>query len=296
MKGMLKMAGKNTSEPAINVQPFNPKLTTTDWNAEWMALQQARRKADDPSYWDSRSHTFPTSTEPSAYARRFIELADIQPRETVFDMGCGTGALAVPLGLAGHKVVAADFSRGMLDALMETAFCLGVNEHVHPMLLAWDDDWTTAGVPVCDVALASRSIATGDMQAALAKLDEHARRRVCITLTTGLSPRVDPVLLDAIGREQPRYPDCVFAFNILWGMGVHPELSYIDSSRQSRFGSFDEAIDKTCDAMGATDEERERLIAYSRQHLHQVHDADGGTCWEYDHTRVTPWAFFAWNK
>lgn len=159
----------------------------------------------------------------------------------------------------------------MLDALMETAFRLGVNEHVHPMLLAWDDDWTTAGVPVCDVALASRSIATGDMQAALAKLDEHARRRVCITLTTGLSPRVDPVLLDAIGREQPRYPDCVFAFNILWGMGVHPELSYIDSSRQSRFESFDEAIDKTCDAMGVTAEERERLIAYSRQHLTRFH-------------------------
>lgn len=103
-------------------------------------------------------------------------------------------------------------------------------------------------------------------------------------------------MLDAIGREQPRYPDCVFAFNILWGMGVHPELSYIDSSRQSRFESFDEAIDKTCDAMGVTAEERERLIAYSRQHLHQVHDADGGTCWEYDHTRVTPWAFFAWDK
>ena len=100
---MLKMAGKNTSEPAINVQPFNPKLTTTDWNAEWMALQQARRKADDPSYWDSRSHTFPTSTEPSAYARRFIELADIQPRETVFDMGCGTGALPCRSGWPATK-------------------------------------------------------------------------------------------------------------------------------------------------------------------------------------------------
>ena len=134
------MAGKNTSEPAINVQPFNPKLTTTDWNAEWMALQQARRKADDPSYWDSRSHTFPTSTEPSAYARRFIELADIQPRETVFDMGCGTGALAVPLGLAGHKVVAADFSRGMLDRMSEALKQTEVRT-VFPMQLSWEEDW-----------------------------------------------------------------------------------------------------------------------------------------------------------
>lgn len=267
-----------------------------DWRAAWIAEQEHRGRSDDATRWDERSANYAKVSGTSSYASTFLDYAGVREGETVLDMGCGSGALALPLAQDGHEVYACDFSRGMLDALMETAFCLGVNEHVHPMLLAWDDDWTTAGVPVCDVALASRSIATGDMQAALAKLDEHARRRVCITLTTGLSPRVDPVLLDAIGREQPRYPDCVFAFNILWGMGVHPELSYIDSSRQSRFGSFDEAIDKTCDAMGTTDEERERLIAYSRQHLHQVHDADGGTCWEYDHTRVTPWAFFAWDK
>ena len=146
------------TEPAINVQSFTPMLTTTDWNAEWMALQQARRKADDPSYWDSRSHTFPTSTEPSAYARRFIELADIQPRETVFDMGCGTGALAVPLGLAGHKVVAADFSRGMLDRMSEALKQTEVHT-VFPMQLSWEEDWAAKGVRpgMVDVCTASRS-------------------------------------------------------------------------------------------------------------------------------------------
>ncbi|WP_418866948.1 methyltransferase domain-containing protein, partial [Senegalimassilia anaerobia] len=170
------------TEPAINVQPFNPKLTTTDWNAEWMALQQARRKADDPSYWDSRSHTFPTSTEPSAYARRFIELADIQPRETVFDMGCGTGALAVPLGLAGHKVVAADFSRGMLDRMSEALKQTEVHT-VFPMQLSWEEDWAAKGVRpgMVDVCTASRSIATANLRDSLLRLTDIARRRVCIT-------------------------------------------------------------------------------------------------------------------
>ena len=53
------------TEPAINVQSFTPMLTTTDWNSEWMALQQARRKADDPSYWNSRSHTFQPAPNPA---------------------------------------------------------------------------------------------------------------------------------------------------------------------------------------------------------------------------------------
>ena len=189
------------TEPAINVQSFTPMLTTTDWNAEWMALQQARRKADDPSYWDSRSHTFPTSTEPSAYARRFIELADIQPRETVFDMGCGTGALAVPLGLAGHKVVAADFSRGMLDRMSETLERSDVHT-VFPMQLSWGEDW------------AARACARAWWT--VHRLPQHrhrryarqpaaptdiARRRVCITLTTGSSPRTDERIMAELGSR-----------------------------------------------------------------------------------------------
>ena len=190
-------------------------LTTTDWNAEWMALQQARRKADDPSYWDSRSHTFPTSTEPSAYARRFIELADIQPRETVFDMGCGTGALAVPLGLAGHKVVAADFSRGMFDRMSETLERADVHT-VFPMQLSWGEDWAAKGVRpgMVDVCTASRSIATADMRDSLLRLTDIARRRVCITLTTGSSPRTDERIMAELGLKDALCPDYLYAINI----------------------------------------------------------------------------------
>lgn len=102
---------------------------------------------------------------------------------------------------------------------------------------------------------------------------------MCVTLTTGLSPRVDHVLLEAAGRDLPRYPDCVFAFNMLWGMGIHPDLSYIDSARTDQFESFDAAIEKNAALMKLTDEERERLVSYSRQHLREQRTADGETCW-----------------
>ena len=270
--------------------------TDIDWAAAWKEEQQRRNNPDNAEMWNERAKDFAKTCGTSPYAAAFLERAAIRDGETVLDMGCGSGTLALPLARAGHEVYACDFSQGMLDALMEAAFAEGIAEHIHPMLLAWDDDWNSAGVPVCDVALASRSIATADMQASLAKLDARARGRVCVTLTTGLSPRVDHVLLEAARRELPRYPDCVFAFNILWSMGIRPDLSYIDSARTDQFESFDAAIEKNAALMKLTDEEHERLVSYSKQHLHEQHTPDGETCWEYDHQRVTSWAFLAWDK
>lgn len=168
---------------------FTPLLTATDWSEEWKELQKVRRHADDAAFWDKRSATFTTKDAPNLYVEKFLEYAEIRPGETVFDMGCGTGALAVPLGEAGHKVVAADFSQGMLDQMQARLDAAGVRT-VFPKLMSWEDDWPAFGVRegMTDVAIASRSIATADLRDALLRLTEVARRRVCITLATGSSP------------------------------------------------------------------------------------------------------------
>ena len=267
-----------------------------DWSSAWKDEQAARRPADDSQYWDDRAPSFAKTAGTSSYAKTFVGLAQIDQDETVFDMGCGSGTLALPLARAGHHVYACDFSQAMIDLMMQRARLEDVDGLIHPELLSWDEDWSHIQAPICDVAIASRSLATADMESALRKLDSMARRRVCITLTTGLSPRADEVLLKVIGRALPAYPDCVFAFNILWSMGIQPELAYIRSERKSDFESFEEAVDKTCEILNATPEERTRLIEYSAEHLHESIRADGARVWEYDHTRVTSWAFISWDK
>ena len=302
------------AESAIDAQPFTPKLTTTDWNAEWMALQQARRKADDPTYWDSRAHTFPTSTEPSLYARRFIELADIQHRETVFDMGCGTGALAVPLGLAGHKVVAADFSRGMLDRMSEALEQADVHT-VFPMQLSWEEDWAAKGVRpgMVDVCTASRSIATANLRDSLLRLTDIARRRVCITLTTGSSPRTDERIMAELGLKDALCPDYLYAINILAAEGILPQVDFIRSERNDTFDTPEQAAEslrRMIDgAAGAVVGEQQRQAAYVRLHawlndnlVPNEHagspDSHGGVqkVLRLRNPRVITWAFIAWDK
>lgn len=267
-----------------------------DWAKAWVELQAQRGEPADSEFWDGRASGFAASCGTSAYSQAFLDLAKVAPGETVFDMGCGSGALTIPLAKAGHEVWAADFSPKMLEALEKLAAEAGVLDRVHPVLLDWDSDWRGSGVPVCDVAFASRSISTSDMQASLKKLDTHALRRCCITLTTGYSPRADPVIVRVLGRELPQYPDCIFAFNMLWQMGIHAEVSYINSLKHDEYESFDEAVDRISDAYKATPEERDRLVAYAKEHLSRIDDASGASRYEFDHARVTSWMFLAWNK
>lgn len=88
---------------------------------EWRRLDGRRRKPDSQDHWDERAKSFSFKDAPDTYLRSFISKAGITGKETVLDMGCGTGSLAVALAAMGCSVVAADFSKGMLDRLHSKA-------------------------------------------------------------------------------------------------------------------------------------------------------------------------------
>lgn len=293
-------------------QNFTPLLSATDWNEEWKELQTARRRADDATFWDKRSKTYTTKDSPNAYVERFLELAQIQPDETVFDMGCGTGALSIPLGRAGHKVVAADFSQGMLDGMQDLLDKAGVTT-VFPKLMSWGDDWAAFGVRegMTDIAIASRSIATADLKDSLLRLDAIARRRVCITLPTGSSPRMDERILADIGVKNQFGNDYLYAFAILANEGIKPEVAYIESTRSDTFDSPSEAyegfarmvrdafVDKESPEAASA---LERLSAWVDQHVVANPDAGEPDCkgvpqkaFALDYPRIVTWAFIAWD-
>lgn len=226
-------------------ETFTPLLTTTDWNAEWKQLQKAREHFDDPAVWDARAKSYPTKHgSQDGYVKRFLELAAIKPGETVLDMGCGTGAIATPLALEGHEVYACDFSSGMLQMLKEDQASLGIT-HCKVMQMSWSEDWASFGLgpDSVDVAVASRSIATYDLEESLRKLIDVARRRICFTLPCGPSPKVDRQLTVAAGIEPLLGNDLLYAFNILASMGQLPEVAYIPSTREESFATREEALE-----------------------------------------------------
>ena len=270
-------------------------INTIDWREAWAEYQHVRRAADKADYWNARARSFSLKAGTSPYAHEFIERAAIKEGESVLDMGCGSGTLAIPLALAGHEVYACDFSHAMLSILEEAAEANGVADKIHTKLVSWTDDWDALGVPVCDVALASRSMAAIDLWDAIEKLDSRARRRVCVTMGTDQSPRIDEVLREAVGRPKPGLSEFVYTMNILWVMGKLPELSHIYSGRQDTFETIEDAVAKHAKVLEANADETALLRAYAAEHMHQVETEDG-LRWRFDHERVTSWAFISWSK
>lgn len=274
-------------------------MNADEWNDAWKAQQAERGKPHDVAFWDKRAKSFTDRDTPDSYTDQFLLLAEIHPGETVFDMGCGTGNLSIPLGEQGHNVLAADFSPIMLERLGDA-----LKEHevssVRPLLLSWEDQWEKCGIEhqSYDVCIASRSIATPDLGTALSKITAVARRRVCITLATGISPRIDEKMLRDIDIDVTPAGDFVYAIAILSARGYTPELTYIQTQRSDIFATFDEAFDKYASMVTSVLRENtakrrdalKRLIAWLESNL--VEQQGHLTL---AHPREVPWAFISWN-
>lgn len=236
-----------SSNAASAFAPAQASLLDFDWAAAWRENEGTRVRTDNADYWSKRAKSFPVTGQHSTYARDFLALADVRPGERVLDMGCGTGALATPLARAGHEVVAADFAQGMLDVLRQDLAenAPDARDRVDVKLLSWTDDWDAAGLGEnsVDVALSSRSLVTPDIARSLEKLCRVARRRVCVTLPTELSPRLDGNLLREIGLKNRVDGSLQYALLILFGMGRLPELTYITNTRVDAYASPEEAFE-----------------------------------------------------
>ena len=280
--------------------------TAADWNQLWGAKQQLRSMDHDAQYWNERAKTYTNKDNPDSYTHAFLRLAALKPGDTVFDMGCGTGNLTIPLAEAGHEVCAADFSSGMLDRLRDAVRERGLEEHVTIKKLSWDDDWEAALQELghFDACLASRSIATDDLLGALTKLNHVCKRRGCLTLPCGPSPRTDERMLEAIGLPvHPSFDDC-YALAMLSDLGQLPTLDYIPTQRNDSFASR-EAAEEHCLRMAegfAADNrlpwDQEKMSQRIQQWLDAslVPDAQEPGRLTYATPRLSHWAFVSWNK
>lgn len=220
-------------------------LQTSDWNREWMDAHRYRAHANSSAYWDMRSKTYDSADNASDYVTHFISLCKINPHQTVFDMGCGTGSITIPLADAGCHVTAADFSKGMLDQTKDRIQRLPeqTRKRITLTKLSWEDNWSLCGIQPksFDVVVASRSIATDDFDDVCHKMSETARQKCCMTLPTTTSPRIDTHILHEIGIDLSYGRAYQYAWNILVNKGYMPECRYITSYRHDTYNSEDEA-------------------------------------------------------
>ncbi len=74
-------------------------------------------KGKTSSDWDEKSADMAQSTINSPYVNDFISRMNLTGDEVILDIGCGPGALSIPLAKRVKEMIAIDFSAQMLEEL-----------------------------------------------------------------------------------------------------------------------------------------------------------------------------------
>ena len=266
--------------------------TAEEWNEISLAAERSRTLDEERARWDATAPRYAKKRNRSGYLAQLTELLDLEPGESVLDMGCGPGVLSVPLAQAGHPVVAVDFSDGMLAELRSAVEKAQVGDRVRIFKRAWQEDW--GDIPRADVAVSSRSMTTRDIADAVAKLESKAASRVVVTTEAGEVPWFDARVARALGREvapATMAGGLVVLLNYLLASGRYPEVRYIVTPRVPQSDSADELRQFMATAAGVTPDEQPLFDAFFEEHV--LPRPDGGVMMDY--TQETRWACLCWR-
>lgn len=181
--------------------------------------------------WDQKANQIALGELETPYTEAFLQALDVQATDSLLDVGCGAGSIAVLVAARVRQVYALDYSQGMLDKLLLNAQHYGA-DNVSVLCKDWDESWLD--VPQCDVVVASRSTLVEDMGLALMKLEAQAKRHVYLTYPAdvdfGSSKHID-------SRQSPELatPSYLYILAILHQMGRRAQLRFI-SNQSSQLG------------------------------------------------------------
>lgn len=262
-----------------------PTITDIDFAALYREHMAAVGRPKPPEVWDARADAMNEREGASAYTNAFVQRMDFSGCESLLDVGCGTGNIALAAAPHLKRIHGLDYSPRMLALFMQNAQQQGVPE-AHAILRSWDDDWDD--VPECDIVVASRSTAVRDMARALSLLHAKARKRVYLSSLVG-GQFGDAKLLQIVGRPAPQpWPDYIYILTILHGMGIHARLDHIPpGAPTASVHSLDDALRHVASRIGPlTEPEQARLAAW--WHAPTTHHADL--------TAPALWALVHWDK
>lgn len=195
-------------------------------------------KPKPKSEWDKRAEDFDKNTE-SPYYDAFMSKISLNNVNSVLDIGCGNGNLAVRFLQKGLKVTGMDYSPGMIESFKKNTAKYG---NVKSFIKAWEDNWDD--VEVHDIAVVSRSFEFTNISVkeALDKLLAHVKKAVYMTYYVG--NYLDDEILNFLEKDIINRPEYILLLNVLYQMGIEAKVDFIEAEKPEKTVSFEDFLRK----------------------------------------------------
>jgi SAM-dependent methyltransferase len=268
---------------------YDGTIDGIDWDAIWDRQMKATSFAGNGvEYWNARARRLPSGAKQDLYVQHMLQRMDVSPESTVLDVGCGAGALTIPLARIARSVTALDQSPAVLEVLAESIAADGISN-----VSIVDADWPKvnvgADVDVHDVVLASRCLPMGDLRGSLTRMHQAARHLCYLTWTVGDS-ELQAKACRVLRKPYHPFPDYTIIYNMLRGMDIFANVEIFATHGQRRFADLDQAVSESVRGHEVEDAEgRKRLRAFLATELSR----DNG---QFIHDFTMRWAVIWWRK
>lgn len=247
---------------------------TIDWNEVWHTTMErhlaSKHIGKDDLYWSSRERVeqFNERIKKNDWAkgRRIMQSMDISSESRVLDIGAGPGTLVIPLSRVVSHVTAIEPAPYMIEFLQGNIADENV-ENVDYIQKTWEEVDTDADLEGSyDVVIASYSLGMYDIRSALKKMVDISTGYVYLLWFSGLTSW-DELYLKAWprvhGNEYVPGPKVNLLYNVLYDLGIYPNMEVTKMEMEMTYGSVGEAVDDLADRFVARDEaSRSRLSTF----------------------------------
>ncbi|WP_440945240.1 class I SAM-dependent methyltransferase [Methanosarcina sp. T3] len=273
-----------------------------DWNEVWKETLEkqlkSNRNVDCATIWYSKENAmrfwrmFQGERSREITAKR-IEGMKLSPDSRVLDIGAGPGTLAIPISQRVAHVTAVEPSEGMMNVMRDNIKEYGI-ENIDPVHKDWEavDVESDLSAPY-DVVFASYSLGMKDIRTSVQKMVDASSKYVYLYWFAGEtswdmhSRKLWPLLH---GSEYQPAPKCDVLYNVLYDMGIYPNVSVFPFEHVHRFATLDEAVEDFMSYYNASSDTQKAIL---RDYFEGVLETDNGALiqrgWS---TRVKMW----WEK
>lgn len=275
-------------------------LKDIDWNDVWKAQMRLSHESspgrDCARIWESRESAerfWRMSEENKDRVDKTIWETDITPESRVLDIGAGPGTLAIPFAKMVAHVTAVEPAEGMVSILKEKMAEHGVG-NISVVQKRWEDVDLRADLESpYDIVIASFSLGMHDIRSAIQEMVDASSKYVYLYHFAGetswdrqwrdLWPKLH-------GKEYYPGPKGDVLYNVLYQMGIYPDVRTFRLRHNQRYSSLQEAVESLSPQAQIRSPEQEAVL---RDYLSRtLKEENGSLIMPASSIRVKMW----WKK
>lgn len=247
------------------------KSNEINWNGIWQEMNNENRRCrsymECASIWESEDKArkyLNQSKEKPERVKKIIKGLPVKPESRILDIGSGPGILTVPLAQIASHVTAVEPATGMVRVMKDYAREEGLS-NISIVQKRWEDVDPSVDLDgKYDIVIASYSLGMPDIKAAIETMCEASSKWIYMFWFAGTSDW-EQAMIDLWpkmhGEEYRCGPKAEVIYNVLYSMGVYPNVETTHMEHVRKFPDLHAAVDEFREHYRIENPEQEEILS-----------------------------------